>query len=465
MSQKAMKNRRSPLCRLACGIAVFLAPLGLLAQPALAQSSDRLDESKRHIASEAEAIDLVWSGQRVNAQMIQRGEHQFVAYFDASRQMSVAHRSSSRSPWRFHKVGSFVGWDSHNYVTVDVDEDGYIHLLGNMHADRLVYFRSRYPWDVRSLEQIDYMVDAERETRVTYPRFLRDRDGQLIAIFRIGSSGNGKYYYHKYDTGTRTWALMHDKQFFDGEGERGAYYIDPVQGPDGKFHTVWVWRETPSAATNNNLSYVRSADLINWEDSNGRPVALPIIRSTGEIVDPIPIFSGLLNGQTRLGFDPEGLPMISYYKHDANGDTQIMLARKAGTGWSIHQISDWTNSRQSLDRGGSLNVSILVPAAPYMADDGTIRVRAVRDGKFIEFVVDEATNGLLSTGSFLPHPPQIADFHTNKDLTQYILPADGVPDDSEYRYFISWEAKPPNLDLARSDIPAPSILRVHKIAR
>lgn len=446
-------------------LALLPLSVAVASPPALAQPSDRLADEQLNLAGEVEAIDLTWAGHRVNAQMIQRGEHQIIAYYDANRQMSIAHRAHQRTPWRYQKVPSFVGWDSHNYVTVDVDEQGYIHVMGNMHNDPLVYFRSTEPWNVRSLKQVDFMIDPERDTNVTYPNFMHDRDGRLIAIYRLGGSGNGRYYYHRYDTVTKTWSLMHDGQFFDGEEERGAYYIGPILGPDGNFHMVWVWRETPSAATNNNLSYVRSTDLVNWEDSNGKPVTLPLVRSTGEIVDPVPTFGGMLNGQKKIGFDADDLPMISYYKNDRNGDTQIMLARKSGKGWAIHQISEWTDSKQFLDRGGSLNVSILVPQAPYVADDGTIRVRAQRDGNEFEFVVDASTNRTMSIGSYKSVPEVVGTFQQNPGLTQYVRKAEGMSPDSLYDFYLSWEANPPAQDQARGQIPQPSTLRLHKIPR
>lgn len=434
-------------------------------QPVYAQLNDNLPDTKLNVDNDVEAIDMAWSGHRLLSQMIQRGNHQFIAYYDANRQMSIAHRTVLRSPWRYQKLPSFVGWDSHNYVTVDVDEKGYIHVLGNMHADPLVYFRSREPWDVRSLEQVRFMVDEEREKKVTYPRFMHDPDGRLIAIFRIGGSGNGRYYYHRYDTQAKSWALLHDKEFFNGEDERGAYYAGPDVGPDGLYHMIWVWRETPSAATNNNLSYVRSRDLINWEDSNGKPVALPIIRASGEIVDAVPVGGGLLNGQKKLGFDNNKLPMISYYKHDKNGDTQIMLARKVGTAWQSYQISDWTDSKQDLDKGGSLSVSIKISDKPYVADDGTIRVRANRDGKAIEFTVDSKNNKMISSAPFKSYPDAVRDKRDNEALSQFIAEAEGVPEDSPYNFYLSWEAMTSNQDQARGDIPAPSVLRLHKIAK
>lgn len=444
----------------------LLMMIGLLtfvAIPAAARAE--ADPSTENAASLVEAIDFTWSGHRAHPQMIQRGDHQLIVYYDANRQMSVAHRPNLRTPWRYHKLPSFLGWDSHNYVTVDVDEAGYVHVMGNMHADPLVYFRSREPWNIRSIEQVEFLVDRKREQRVTYPRFDHDPDGRLIAAFRIGGSGNGSFYYHRFDTETMSWSLLHDQPFYDGEGERSAYYIGPDRGPDGRFHMIWVWRETPSAATNNNLSYARSPDLIHWEDSNGKPITLPITRSRGEIVDPVPEFGGMLNGQTKLGFDADKAPMISYYRNDADGNTQIMLARKSGKGWRILQVSDWTNSRQDLDRTGSLGVSIHVPDSPYIADDDTIRVRARRDGKAIEFVVDPKSGRTLSSGDYSAAPAVISGFEDIAGVPLNVRRAEGVPDDSPYDFYLTWQANSAFQDRARPDIPPPSTLRLHRIER
>ena len=449
-------------------IALFTATLFQLSLPApgMAQAGDALADEQLNVSATTEAIDMTWSGHRVNAQMIQRGQHQFIVYYDANRQMSIAHRANQRTPWRYQKLPSFVGWDSHNYVTVDVDKAGYIHVMGNMHNDPLVYFRSREPWDVRSLEQVPYLVDPKRERHVTYPRFDHDPAGNLIAAFRIGGSGNGSFYFHRFDPATKIWSLLHEGAFFEGEGERSAYYVGPDKGPDGRFHMIWVWRETPSAATNNNLSYARSADLLNWEDSNGNPIVLPITRARGEIVDPVPVGGGMLNGQTRLGFDAENRPMISYYKNDKNGDTQIMLARKAGKGWKVYQVSNWTGTKQNLDRGGSLSGNtISVPESPYVADDGTIRVRAGREGKPIEFVVDEASGKTLSSGSYRSAPSVISGFQDIPGLPLQVRKAEGVPPDSPFDFYLSWQANQANQDQARADIPPPSTLRLHKVPR
>jgi hypothetical protein len=428
-------------------------------------SSDRLSADKLNARNGVEAIDMAWGGHRVNYQLVVRGQHQFVAYYDASRQMSIAHRDSPSSGWRYHKLPSYLGWDSHNYVTVDVDEAGYIHVLGNMHADPIVYFRSTEPWQIRTLKQQDYLADKAREKRVTYPTFFRDNEGRLIVRFRIGGSGDGSYYFHRFDTKTMSWSLLHDKQFTDGEGERGSYPVGPLKGPDGLFHSIWVWRETPSAATNNNLSYARSRDMVNWEDSNGKPVKLPIVRSTGDIIDPVPVGGGMLNGQMQLGFDADKKPMIVYYKHDKKGDTQIHLARKKGNGWATHQISNWTGSKQDLDKGGSLAVAVLVPETPFVAADGSIRARVSWTGKRYEFIIDAKSNKVTGETTWEQWPQQITTFKENPALNPHYAKASGTPAESPVEYFLSWEANPSFQDQARPNIPPATTLRLHAVPK
>jgi hypothetical protein len=446
----------------------LMASAMLLALPHVAQAQTRDDKAApaSEVGHSVEAIDFTWSGHRAHPQMIQRGQHQIIVYYDANRQMSVAHRPTPKTPWRYHKLPSFLGWDSHNYVTVDVDEAGYIHVMGNMHADPLVYFRSRYPWDIRSLEQIEYLIDPAREKRVTYPRFDHDPEGRLIAAFRTGGSGNGSFTFHRFDTATKTWSLLHGTPLFDGEGERSAYYIGPDRGPDGRFHMVWVWRDTPSAATNNNVSYARSPDLLTWEDSNGKPLTLPITLGNGEIVDPVPAFGGALNGHQRLGFDAAGAPMISYFKNDASGNAQVFLARKSGEGWVVRQISDWTGTKQNLDRTGSLTGNAVnVREGPFVASDGTIRVRAALRGKPIEFIVDPASGKVTGTGTFTSTPPVISGYKDIPGLPLQVRKGEGMPAESEYDYYLSWQAGNANQDRARADIPPPSTLRLHRIKR
>jgi len=58
-------------------------------------------------------------------------------------------------------------------VVLGIDKAGYIHVSGNMHAMPMVYFRSRKPYDIGSMEPVHKMTGRE-ESRVTYPNFFND---------------------------------------------------------------------------------------------------------------------------------------------------------------------------------------------------------------------------------------------------------------------------------------------------
>ena len=98
------------------------------------------------------------------------------------------------------------------------------------------------------------------------------------------------------------------------------YPYGPVFGPDGYAHLSFVWRETPIASSKHDLSYARSRDLVNWETSNGEPIGLPIQLANSEVIDPVPMHGGLLNGRTPIGFDSEQRVLVTYQKYDEQGN-------------------------------------------------------------------------------------------------------------------------------------------------
>ena len=168
--------------------------------------------------AKVESVDFVWSAHRAFFDFVGKGDHQVIAYYDASRQMSVAHRESNK-PWRFQKVPSSLGWDSHNSVVIGIDEAGHIHVAGHMHNDPLVYFRSQKPFDVRSLKQVASLVGGVEEEKATYPHFFNCPDGRLYFKHRYGSSGNGVELFKVFVTDTLEWRQLHETAFVDGEGQ------------------------------------------------------------------------------------------------------------------------------------------------------------------------------------------------------------------------------------------------------
>lgn len=419
------------------------------------------------IEPQAQAIDWVWSGQRVWFDFVSQDSYQMLAYYDASRQMSVAVRQMgdiNGGPWIYHKVPSFLGWDAHNKVEVAFDKNGIIHLVGNLHTNPLVYFRSTKPYDPRSLVQVDIMAVQEHEQRMTYPEFFKGTDGSLHFKYRDGTSGQGEWYYNKWNAETGKWKHLHDTVLLDGEATRGVYPLGPVIGPDGYAHMTFVWRETSRASSNHDLSYARSKDLVNWESSNGEPISLPITLGTGEIIDPIKQHGGLLNGRTPIGFDSKKQVLITYQKYDEQGQTQVFLLRKNGTEWQQQQVSTWENSRVDLDKSGALNLPINTTDPAYVNAQGNIVVIAQwRDVQW-EWELREKDLKVLSGGPVENAlPASIAKYHNDKTIPFRVLPMIEEQSVKSSQYFISWQAMQPNRDQARADIPLPSTLRVHKV--
>ncbi|MDQ9093913.1 BNR repeat-containing protein [Pseudoalteromonas haloplanktis] len=421
------------------------------------------------------AIDRVWSGHRIKPYLLTRGQQQFVAYYDANRQMTIAHRHLT-GKWRYYKVDSWLGWDSHNYVTMELDSDGHLHVMGNMHADPIEYFRTSEPLNVRSLKRIDVMADEALEQRMTYPIFLLNKNNELIAKYRDGGSGNGNEIYNIYDTKSKTWSRLHANKFLDGEGKMSGYFEGPTLGPDGMFHLIWVWRNTPNAATNHSLSYAKSPDLVNWQDSNGQKLALPITLKMTEVVDPVPPFGGMINGNVKLGFDQQKKPIIVYHKYDDNGDTQIYIARKGSSDdWESKKISSWKGFRWDFGGHGSLGRFMVKPYAPQVIDEQTLGVTVRREDDVMRFIVDANSLETVKVEKADIFPPMIekqtlaANKHLAKDKTikleHHVFEGQGDSSSNGKKYYLSWQSQPGNRDKAHSVITEPSVLLLNEIAQ
>jgi hypothetical protein len=300
------------------------------------------------------SVDSVWAGLPVDFALLTHEDRQFVAYYDHERRLTVAARTLGRDDWTRVRLVERVPWDSHNYLTMAVDANDQLHLSGNMHVDPLTYFRTEEPLDIRTLERVGEMVGRDEE-KCTYPSFLKGPDGRLVFGYRDGGSGDGRRIYNVYDAEAERWTRLLDTSLLDGSPQdMNAYPIGPTRGPDGDFHVVWMWRNTPDAATNHDLSYMRSADLRHWETAGGTSLSLPVTPSdSATVVDPAGPGEGLINMGFALGFDHRERPVIGYHRYDDAGDSQIYNARWEGRAWQIYQTSDWS-ARWDFGGRGSL---------------------------------------------------------------------------------------------------------------
>jgi len=410
-------------------------------------------------------VARVWSGHPVGFCLLTYPPYQFVAFYDADRRMTVASRKVDEPAWRFVVLRERVGWDSHNSIAMAVDDDGYLHLSGNMHVDRLKYYRTERPLDIGTFERVESMVGRD-ETRVTYPAFSRGPKNELIFTYRDGSSGSGNQVYNVYDHATRTWRRLIDGPLVDGQGEMNAYFYGPKRGPDGRYHLCWVWRDTPDCATNHDLSYARSSDLVRWETSRGEPLTLPVTFDTAEVVDPVPAGGGIINGNAKIGFDAEQRPVIAYHKFDENGVTQLYNARLEDGVWKIYQSSDW-DYRWEFKGGGSIHFEVRVQP-----------VRVERDGTLVQgwhhdrygtqlWRLDPETLRPVERLE-LPEPSVPASLMAVRSefpgMGVRVRNDSGTSGEPGVRYVLRWETLGPNRDRPRKKPwPEPSVLQVHRV--
>lgn len=442
------------------GVRVSLAGAVLLA--ALTVSAKKIELVERV------DVEPVWSGCPVGFALLTHGNRQFMAYYNADREMTLAQRELSSNAWTFTRLPSKLGWDSHNYVAMALDKKGYLHVSGNMHCVPLVYFRSEKPLDIAVMAPIHHMT-GERERRVTYPRFMGGPDGALLFTYRDGSSGNGANLWNRYDQDTQKWSRLIDAPLFDGAGAMNAYPRGPVLGKDGFYHLTWVWRDTPACETCHNFSYIRSRDLVHWENAAGNPVELPVKFGADVVVDPVPVKGGLINPCQAIGFDTRGRVIVTYTKYDAAGNSQLMNARLEDGAWKLYQTSDW-NYRWEFSGGGTIIGEIGVGAVKV---ENKRLIQTYSHAKLGggRWLLDEQT--LKPLGKAPPqwvwpkalsrreHPMQGMGLRSASDSaadSETLRSSDG------FIYRARWESLPANRDRPRPEgPPPPSLLRVYKL--
>ncbi len=415
-------------------------------------------------ALRAVTLDKVWSGHPVGFDLLTTEKYQYAAYYNAERQMIVARRATGSGLWQSTKLPSVLGWDSHNYVTLAADRNGFLHVSGNMHGVPLIYFRSAKPWEIDEFEQLP--MTGRYEERVTYPVFFKDHNGDLYFQYRNGGSGDGITYWNRYDVATKKWESLFETPIFDGEKEANAYMTNPVLGPDGYFYIVWMWRLTPIANTNHNLSCMRSKDLRNWENLKGEKVRLPVRWSDDlTIVDPVGPWNGLINMGFNISWDSDKTPYITYHKYDPDGISQVFAARwEPGSGlkgeWNIHQVSRWKDFKWSLNKGGSIANSVWIskirPAGP---DEIAVNYHheTYGDGSWI---LDKASLQIKKSGK------------TTENTDLAALPQARLGEGMAFRhksdntgaFVMRWQTLPTNQDRPHpGPVPAPVDLVIYQI--
>jgi BNR repeat-containing family member len=162
----------------------------------------------------SETVSKVWGGMSVAFDYLVYKNYHIIAYYADDRHLTVAMKKIGEERWQIKSLDSiYDGWDSHNSITLMVDENQDIHVSGNQHVNPLNYFRSQ-GLDLASLERRP--MTGLQETRVTYPKFFRSTKGELLFSYRDGKSGDGNTIINVYDSFGKVWGNLNSQMIFKG---------------------------------------------------------------------------------------------------------------------------------------------------------------------------------------------------------------------------------------------------------
>jgi hypothetical protein len=284
---------------------------------------------------------------------------QYIAFYSEDAHVVLAKRKLGTTKWRIYKT-PYTGntKDAHNGISIAVDGSGLLHMSWDHHCDPLNYCRAVAPG---SLELTGRMqMTRENESKVTYPEFFNLPNGDLLFLYRDGSSGNGNTMLNRYDVTARRWSVV-QHPLIDGQGQRNAYTNQIAVDGDGSWHISWCWRETGNVATNHDICYAKSPDGgKTWFKSTGERYILPITADNAEYVRHIRQNSELIN-QTSMTVDSKGRPLIAtYWRPDGTKIPQYHVTHYDGERWKTTPITR-RKTPFSLSGGGTKRLPISRP--------------------------------------------------------------------------------------------------------
>jgi hypothetical protein len=331
-------------------------------------------------------VSYGWAKTSVNAvifrqnSLVSHGEFQYIAFYDSTGYVNLGKRKTGAGQWEIHKTqydGNVL--DAHNSISIMVDGDGYLHMSWDHHGHKLNYARSLRPGSLEMGQK--QSMTGKVEQKVTYPQFYKMSNGDLLFVYRDGSSGNGNIVLNQYDHKDKTWQQLH-KNLIDGEGERNAYWQMYLDKKD-ILHMSWVWRETGDVATNHDMCYARSMDGgKTWQTSKGQAYSIPVNAKNAEYAMRIPQKSDLIN-QTSMTADDNSNPYIAtYYQGEDDLAPHVYIIYHDGETWGQHRV-DHRTLDFDLSGGGTRSIPISRPVVLHSNHSGESKLHVIyRDEEY-----------------------------------------------------------------------------------
>lgn len=305
--------------------------------------------------------------------------YQYATYYDANRNVCVGRRKLPEGKWEVvrltdHKIESN---DAHNTVVIGIcHKDGTIHLAFDHHATPLNYRVSEIgaasdpgsiSWNAELFGEVQHQLGAvETEERVTYPRFFNAPNGNLMLYYRGKTSADGDGMIEEYDGVKHQWTpgmgkfISRDIGNFTAGGNTSLVrcpYMNDLCYSGDRLHASWFWRdrfEKTLAKNQHDLCYVYSDDNgRTWcntdEDVIGKTGnELIHLNSTGLVVSPVPIGSGITNQNTQFAFPDGSVHIVAGQRKESVGERRYRhWWRDSDGNWSSEWIP-FTGNRPKL---------------------------------------------------------------------------------------------------------------------
>ncbi|WP_443939733.1 BNR repeat-containing protein [Pedobacter sp. MW01-1-1] len=305
-----------------------------------------------------------WANNSVNTVIFRKNSlvthkgYQYCAYYTIDQYMVLAKRKVGSSHWEIVK-SQYKGdaRDAHKSISIAVDGSGYVHVAWNQHGNPLNYTKGIKPGSIVLADK--QKMTGQKEQKVSYPEFYCLKNGDLLFLYRDGSSGNGDLMINRYSVSSKSWGSVQDG-LIDGEGKRNAYWQMAID-IQGTIHLSWVWRESADVASNHDLCYAKSIDGgKTWQKSTGERYELPMKAANAEYVCRIPQKSELIN-QTSMCADEKGRILIATYWRNPNEHVPQYHIIFNHTGkWETQQL-DFRKTPFSLSGMGTKKIPISRP--------------------------------------------------------------------------------------------------------
>ena len=308
--------------------------------------------------------------------IVTEGDIQYITFYKDDGSVMIGKRTLGEPEFAVTDTGiRGQPRNAHNNISIMTDGDGYIHLTVNSHNGQLFYYRGDSPGSLnltrRYMIGTEYGSESAQEHRVTYTEFYRLPSGDLLLLYRNGSSGNGDMVLNRYTRSNQAWTRVHTQLVYGGGvSPYWQMYLDVK----GTLHLSWVNRRSGDASTNSNMYYAYSTDQgQTWRrKSDGSVYDMPIIASTAEKIWDIPENSNLIN-TTSMTADQDGNPCIATYW--GNPIMNYRVIYHDGNQWNVRQVSD-RNTSFNLSGSGTLMIPIARPRLVAKYDKSTGKTKA-----------------------------------------------------------------------------------------